>query len=404
VFYGWTVVATVFLVLMVAAGLGFYNASVILNAAVDELDAEVGAVSGAVGLFFGVSGLTGFALARFMDRVDLRWFYASGGVVGSTALYGLHWVDSVPKLYVFFAVFGIAFSLCGLVPGTTLVARWFDRRRAMALSIASTGLSMGGIAVTPIAERLIRNNGLAESGRMMSLIWFLGVVPAAVLLIRSKPSEKGLEPDGAPKPPSPLALRGATFTQAVGTRFFRWLCLTYAMIFLAQVGAIAQLFNLISERVDKDTAAFAMSALALTSVVGRLVGGVLVLKIGSRTMTIVLTLFQGMALALIALAGTGPALVAATIFFGVSIGNLLMLQPLLLAEAFGVKEYSRIYSFNQLFSTVGVASGPLALGLIHDAFDYRTAFFLAAGANVIGFVALLLAGNTAKPLAIWSSA
>ena len=69
-----------------------------------------------------------------------------------------------------------------------------------------------------------------------------------------------------------------------------------------------------------------------------------------------------------------------------------MLQPLLLAEAFGVANYSQIYSFNQLFGTIGVAGGPLALGLLRDAYDYRTAFLVAAVASFLGFVSIVLAG------------
>ena len=403
IFYGWVIVGTVFIILMVTSGLGFYNASVILSAAVKELDAEVGVVSGATGLFFVVAGLTSTALSKLMDTVDLRWFFAASGVIGSVALFSLRWVDSVPLLYAFFAVFGIAFALSGLVPSTTLVARWFDRRRAIALSIASTGLSMGGILITPFAARSITDVGLAASGQWMAVLWLIGVIPLATLFLRSQPADKGLQPDGAPAPRTPVALPGASFAEAIRTRFFRWLCLTYSMIFLAQVGAIAHLFNLIQDRQGADTAAYTLSALALTSVVGRLAGGALVLRVGTRTMTIALTVLQGGSLIVLATANTGPLLLAGTILFGLSVGNLLMLQPLLLAEAFGVKAYSRIYSVSQLFGTIGVGGGPLLLGLLHDSFDYRVAFFVAAGANVVGFFALMAAGGTEAPKALWKA-
>ncbi|MEL6983307.1 MAG: MFS transporter, partial [Actinomycetota bacterium] len=87
--------------------------------------------------------------------------------------------------------------------------------------------------------------------------------------------------------------------------------------------------------------------------------------------------------------------------FGISIGNLLMLQPLLLAEGFGVKNYGRIYSFNQLFGTIGVAGGPLALGVLRDLYDYEIAFFVAAGASFAGFVFMVLAGSTKRVQQLW---
>ncbi len=112
-----------FITLLISSGLGFYNASVILEAAKVELGASVAAVSGATTVFFAVGGVAGFAASPFIDRIDVRWFYLIGGIVGAAALASLRWVDSTIELYVFFAVFGVGFSLAGLVPGTTVVAR-----------------------------------------------------------------------------------------------------------------------------------------------------------------------------------------------------------------------------------------------------------------------------------------
>ncbi len=408
-FYGWVVVVAVFVILMVASGIGFYNASVILSAATEELNASVGAVSGATGLFFAISGLTGFALAGRMETVDLRWFFVGGGIAGAGALYGLRWVDSVPALYLFFALFGIGFGAGGLVPATTLVTRWFDRRRSIALSVASTGLSVGGIVLTPVAAWLINRDGLADAGAPMAAIWLLGTVPIALLLVRPFPSTMGLRPDGDEAPsadgttPSPTAeasptadepLPGVPYAQARRTRLFIGLCAAYLFIFFGQVGGLAQLYNMVQERTDAATASTSLSALALASVVARLVGGVVVIKVDTRSFTIVVAVVQVVALALLGLAATPLTLIASAVILGVSIGNLLMLQPLLLAEAFGVAEYSRIYSFNQLIGTAGVAAGPFALGLVRDLADYRLAFLVAAVATLSGAVALGIGGPT----------
>ncbi len=397
-------VAGVFFTLAVTAGLGFYNASVILQAARVELDTSVTAVSGATALFFGVSGVVSFAAGPLMDRLDVRWFYVAGGIVGAVSLGGLRFVDSVPLLYVFFALFGAGFALGGLVPGTSVVARWFAVRRSVALSIATTGLSVGGIAITPFASRLIDDRTLSGAGPIMGLAWLVGVVPIALLLIRSSPSEVGLNPDGAPATSGSFQLAGATFLQARQTRFFLYLAITYALVFTAQVGALAQLFSVATERVDKTTAAATLSALALSSVVGRLVGGVVVTRLSPLRMTMSLILLQSVSLVLIAYADTRGALLGASMILGLSVGNLLMLQPLLLADAFGVVEYSRIYSFGQLFATAGVAAGPFVLGLVRDLSSYQTAFLVGAGANLIAIATLILAGSVQTARSTWDPA
>ncbi len=394
-----------FITLLISSGLGFYNASVILEAAKDELGASVTAVSGATTVFFAVGGIAGFVASPFIDRIDVRWFYLIGGIVGAGALASLHWVDSTIELYIFFAVFGVGFSLAGLVPGTTVVARWFHLRRSVALSIATTGLSVGGIAVTPLAARLIDGRSLAGAGPWMALAWLL-VIPLAFGLIRSWPADVGQQPDGAPDPSPgipPSALSGATFIEARSTRFFRLLAVTYAMVFLAQVGALAHLFNLATERVDKGAAAAALSTLAFASVAGRLLGGVIVTRVPIKTMTGVLIVVQGCALGLIAFATSQTGIVLSAAVLGLSVGNLLMLQPLLLAETFGVKEYSRIYSYNQLFGTIGVAGGPFLIGFVHDLADYRVAMLVGSSANVIGLAALILAGTVGDARATWSA-
>ena len=372
-----------------------------------------------------------------MDTTDIRLFFVSGGVLGAAALLGLRWVSTVPGLYLFFAVFGMGFGLAGLVPASTLVTRWFDRRRPVALSIASTGLSVGGIVLTPVSAWLIDRRGLAGAGSTLAVLWVVGIIPLAVLLLRSRPSDLGLVPDGEPRSadsttvaasssdrstaaetpvvasspdrssaaetpvagPAPDA--GATFAEARRTRYFIAMCIAYAAIFFGQVGAIAQLFKMVLERADVGTAGTSLSILAFASVVARLVGGALVLRLPTRAFTAALALTQAVGLVILAVVDTPTSLVAASAFLGVSIGNLLMLQPLLLAEAFGVRQYSRIYSFNQLFGTLGVAGGPLALGVIRDWSDYRTAFFVAAAASLTGFLGLVAAGSTDRVRAGW---
>jgi MFS family permease len=299
-------------------------------------------------------------------------------------------------------VFGISFSLAGLVPSTTIVTRWFSKRRSVALSVASTGLSAGGMLITPGAAWLIEDRNLSGAGPILAVVWLVGIIPVTLLAIRSRPSDKGLQPDNDPTPASPVAVPGATFAQASHTRFFRGMCVAYALIFLAQVGGMAHLFNLVRERVDSSTAGSVISILALSSVIGRLVGGVVVMHLPAKALTAALTLVQAGALLWISFADTRATVLIGASVFGLSVGNLLMLQPLLLAEAYGVKEYSRIYSLNQLFGTLGVAGGPAVLGLLHDATDYQWAFTVAALANLLGLAAFIAAGPIAAARATWS--
>ena len=94
---------------------------------------------------------------------------------------------------------------------------------------------------------------------------------------------------------------------------------------------------------------------------------------------------QGISLALLAVLDNKASLFLAIILFGATVGNILMLQPLLIAERFGVLDYPRLYSRSQFITVVGTAGGPYLLGRLHDwSGGYRTSYLVAAGMSVIG--------------------
>ena len=397
VFRGCWVVTGVFVMLLVTAGLGFYGLPVYLRALTVEQGFSVGAVSGATAVFFLVSGLVGLPVASWMARHDPRAMIAVGALACGASLALLSRVEQVWQVYVVYAVFGAGFAASSLVPGTTLVTRWFSRRRSVALSVASTGLSAGGVFITPVMAGVVDREGLSTVAPYLGLLLVLGVVPFTTLLLRPSPQALGLQPDGDPVPPAgaPPAFLGEPAETALASRYFRCVTAGHLLAMLAQVGGIAHLFNLVAERRDAGLAATALSLLAVSSLVGRLAGGAVASRTSMRGLALVLMVAQAASLVVLAVVDTPAALLAATVAFGLTVGNLLMLHPLLLAERFGVRDYARIYSRSQLVATLGVAVGPAFIGALHDLVDgYGIAFALAAGASVVAAGVLSLSGPT----------
>ena len=150
IFYGWFVVGAVLVVMTVTAGLGFYNLSVYLKAFIAERGFSVSATSGATACFFISSGITGRGVASLIEKYDPRWVITIGAMLSAIATFGAGYVTELWQLYAFYVLFGAGYAGAALIPGTTLVARWFVRKRSIALSVASTGLSLGGILLTPL--------------------------------------------------------------------------------------------------------------------------------------------------------------------------------------------------------------------------------------------------------------
>ncbi|MBO6669521.1 MFS transporter [Parvibaculum sp.] len=397
-FYGWIVVGAVFVVMTVTAGLGFYNLSVYLKAFIAERGFSVSATSGATACFFVASGFAGLGVASLIERYDPRWVISAGALLSALATLGAGYVEELWQLYAFYILFGVGYAGAALIPGTTLVARWFVRRRSIALSVASTGLSFGGILLTPVAAAMIEEMGLGGASPWLASIFVLGVVPVSWLLIRPSPHALGLGPDGDPiirdESGAPLPVDGIDFDNAIRSRFFVLTTIAFIFAMMAQVGVIAHLFRLVATRSESnDTAALAVAVMATASIVGRLLGGWGLAYMSSRLFVQALTLVQGAALVLYSLIDSSFALIATTILFGVTVGNLLMMQPLLIAEAFGLKAYGRIYSFNQLFMTLGVATGPAAIGFLYEWLGgYDVAFLVMAAASGLAFLLVILGG------------
>jgi len=394
-YYGWWVVAAVFVTMTTTSGVGFYNLSVLLGAFTDDRF-DVAAVSGATSVYFLASGFGGMAVGRLIERYDIRYVMAASGVLGALVFLFVGAITEVWQLYLFYAVFGVLYSGCALVPGTTVVARWFARRRAVALSIASTGLSVGGIVVAPLSAWIIQTQGLGTAGFWLALILFVGVVPVALLVLRSSPQSMGLRIDGdAPLPDGEDEgpPDGVPYDAAIRSRFFLGVTVAYVFAMMAQVGALSHQFRLVSEREDAAMAAIAVSVLAASSIVGRLIGGVALSRLPIRTFTLSFMALQALGLMAFSAADGVLALLGASVLFGVTVGNILMLQPLLLGEAFGLRDYGRIFALSQLCGTFGVAAGPFLVGLVYDvAGGYGAAYLTIAGGSLVALSIFVLAG------------
>ena len=399
-FPGSRVVAGCFIVLAVSSGLGFYGLAVYLNAFSRERDWPVASISLATTVFFLVGGVAGLWVARIIARRDVRVVIVVGGVLGGLALAVLGRVEERWQLYAVYAVFALGFSGAGLVPVTTVVTRWYHVRRSVALSVASTGLSAGGIVITPIAKWLIDDRGLEAATPVLAVIWIVGVIPFALWLVRPSPAALGWLPDGdrIGKDTAAFVPTGTPFHQAVRSRFYLAVTMGYVLVLGAQVGGIQQLVKLVEERTDQRTAALATIGLAGMSVVARLAGGRIVSRLPMTVFTAALAALQAASLVAIAFSEGTVALFASILVFGATVGNLLMLQPLLIAERFGVLDYPQIFSRAQFLTMFGVAGGPLLLGWLYDnAGGYQTSYLVAAGCSLTGAAFIWSGGPAVEP-------
>lgn len=398
VFYGWYVVAAVFVIHTVSCGLIFYNLSIFLKAFVAESGFTVSAASNATALFFVSSGIAGLAVGWLLDRYDPRWVVTFGALLSGAVLASAGHVTAMWQLYAFYILFGIGNAAVAVIPGMTIVARWFTRQRSKAIAYASTGLSLGGIVFTPLSAGLIERYGLMDAAYWLGLVLVIGVIPVALIVLRASPEAIGQSPDGDPPRRSAdgslLPPDGVSFEEALRSRFFILCTAAFVFSMMAQVGSLAHQFRLVSTRTgDDQMAALAVAIMAAASIAGRLVGGVVLSHVASKTYLYAIYMLQALSFVLFAFVQEPIALFVASAVFGSTVGNMQMMQPLIVAEAFGLKAYARILSVSQMITTCANAAGPALLGFLYvTAGGYEIAFLALTISSALGFASLYAAG------------
>lgn len=386
--YGWKIVAAMLLVQTVSSGLGFYNMSVYMTEFSRSLDLPLAQVSFAVSLFFVVGGVAGMYVARLLERVHVRWIMVGGALIGGTALSAVGLAEELWQIYVLFILFGAGNTGVSIVVATTLITQWFPGpNRAIALSIGSTGLSLGGVVVTPATAYLFNSWGMPGTMPWLGVAFIVLILPLALWVVRpAPPIEVGSEFEDHGR---------WSYRAAIRTRFFIMLTIGYVFCQGAQVGGISHLYNRVDELAGFATAATAVQILTVCSILARFVGGWVCTRVALRTFTLFNLMIQMAGLTLVGLAdGKAMVLLGAGVL-GVSIGNLLMLLPLWLAEAFSGPVYPRVFALANALTVMGVAMGPFVLGVAYDMADYTVAYGVALLTSVVAWVFVAAAG--AKP-------
>lgn len=400
IFFGWWVLIAIGYSLFVGAGMIFYAMSVLLEAIVATTDFSVAQISGANTVFLVAGGLAGIAVGELISRYDARYCVAVGTLFVAVIYYALPAAQSLAAIYLAYAALGVGYAMTALVPATTLVARWFVRRRALAIALTQSGLSLGGIIVTPLLARALDLNGLEGMRTPWAMAVILFNIPLAVILLRPAPEAMGLKPDGdgllETEVDTQVSMEGDGMEAGAALRspYFRLLATASLLALMAQVGTIAHVFTWALERANAETAAITVASLAFCSLTGRLICGAVLDRLNLFVFVLTIYALQALAMFAMAFAQGAPAVLALTAFFGFTVGNILMSQPLLVAAAFGVRDFPRILSVQQLVMNAGVALGPIVIGLIYDfGGGYANAFVFVGMCSLAAMASLYAAGH-----------
>jgi len=215
VFYGWVIVATGWSANLVSSTMNPVVFSVFIDPMREDLGLSLGAMSWVISIRMLVGGLAAPIMGRLIDKYGARWLGFFGGLLSGAVIMSLYFVHNIWLIYGLFAISGI--SGFGTFGGQLLtivpVANWFVAKRGRTTSITATGMGLGTAVGVPIALLFINTVGWRWAWVAFGLAIWVVILPGYGFLMRRRPEDLGLLPDGA-APESASDPSGATIESA----------------------------------------------------------------------------------------------------------------------------------------------------------------------------------------------
>jgi MFS family permease len=405
IFYGWVMVAVVF----VTMGIGV-NArtafSLLFPPIVDEFGWERGVTAGAFSFGFLVSAVLTPTLGRIMDRAGPRTVMELGVVLMGAGLLLAPLTSEPWHLYATLGVLVGGGSVCLGYSGQSLfLPNWFVRRRGLAMGLAFAGVGVGSITLLPWLQLLIESAGWRAACVAMGLLVLVVLAPIN-LLLRKRPQDVGLQPDGDAAPAPDVAARPAsnvvdtawaavdwTLGRAMRTARFWWIAFGYFCGLYAWYAVqVHQTKYLIEIGFSPIVAAWALGLVSLVGIPGQVALGHISDRIGREWVWTASSVgFIVCYLALILLReNPNELLLYVMIVAQGALGyGLTSIFGAIVAEIFEGKHYGSIFGTLMLAAIVGGAAGPWVTGALHDALgSYTLAFWIGAGLSLLSMLAV----------------
>jgi len=392
VFYGYFIVGASFVTLTVMWG-SYYAFGVFFKPVLTEFGWTRAMVSGAASLSMVVNGLVAIAMGGLTDRFGPRLVMTTCGLLSGIGYCLMSQVSTVWQLYLFYGVI-IGIGMGGsFIPLASTVARWFVEKRGFMTGIIVAGVGIGALVGPPMAARFISSYGWRVSYVVMGSL-VLVVVVLAAQFVKRDPSLMGLSAYGEKSTKSEevstinrfpgnkdLSLGEAVYTGrfwALGAVFFCFgFCLHSIMIHIVP--------HALELGFSPAMAANILAVVGGTSILGKILFGLLGDHIGSRNLLILSFILMSSALLWLLSAKVMWMLFVFSAAFGFAYGGSVVSHMPLVAELFGLSSLGLIMGAAGLGIMFGGATGPLLTAHLFDIKgSYQSAFLVCSALSTVG--------------------
>lgn len=397
-FYGWVVVIA-FLVFTVIIYGTRYSFGVFFKPLESQFELTRAATSGVFSVYLLLCGVFSVLGGWALDRYGPRIVIIPMGLLTGLSLLLTSQASSAWQLFITYSLLLAMGTGAGYPIMMATISRWFDKKRGLAIGIASSGVGLGTLAMAPFATYLIINFDWRVAFIVMGAIAGL-IITSLSTLLRKDPAEMGLLPDGE-KPGSDkigeqdnradIQPPSLSLFQAVRTADFWFLG---GIWFLWGAGLHLVLTHIVPHATDVGISAIeaagVLSLIGGMNILGRLIMGWASDRIGRKTSAIICVLIDAGALIWLIWSKDLWMFYLFAAAFGLGYGGLTPSLFPLLGDIFGLRNLGVIMGVLDIGWAIGSAIGPALGGLV---FDVTKSYFLAfvAGAVIMLVMAIIIA-------------
>jgi MFS family permease len=343
-----------------------------------------------------------------MDRTGPRIVMELGVALMAAGLLLAPLTTQPWHLYLTIGVLVGSGSICLGYSGQSLfLPNWFNRRRGLAMGLAFAGVGLGSITLLPWMQHMIEQTGWRTACTAMGILVLVVLAPIN-LLLRKRPEDIGLRPDGdaAPSASSAKPISNIvdpdwagtdwTLSRALRTARFWWLAVGYfCALYVWYAVQVHQTKYLLDIGFSPGVAVWALGAVSLLGIPGQIVLGHLSDRLGREWIWTASCLGFAICYAALIVMAQAPTLMLVYVMVlaqGVLGYGLTSVIGAVVVEIFQGKHYGSIFGTVMLAAIIGGAAGPWVTGFLHDlSGNYTLAFAIGIGVSGLSALAIWMA-------------
>jgi len=389
-YYGWTVAGMALLANLFAYGL-VYAFSVFFKTLSHEFGWSRSAIAGAFTAYAIIHNVFAIPAGRITDRFGPRPVLIVSGFCLGLSMVLMSRISTIWELYLYYGVF-LSLGVGGIyTPMMATVSKWFIKKRGMAIGIATAGLGMGSLVISPLTAWLIASFGWRMTYVVLGIISWLFFIPI-IKFTKPFPLENKIENHHED------SSRDFTFLEAFMTRNF-W-AFSFSLLFIA-LAVWAIIVHLIPMLTDKGMSLVAAGRtaglLGAGGLLGRIFSGYLSDRIKRQHALLIAFFLQLILLIWLLISHESWMFFCFAFFFGISYGGWSGVIGAFPADYFGIKANGAILGFSVSMAGIGVAIGPYLGGYIFDRTNsYHYMLLVCIFSTIIAIIFALGLGSPSR--------